>query len=66
MNTKALAALVGTLSLGTLATGCATTKTAQQSNTADSKATEGQGGKKSASSTNEAGCTAYDPGKGGK
>lgn len=66
MNTKALAALVGTLSLSALATGCATTKTAQQTNTSDSKATEGQGGKKSASATSEAGCTAYDPGKGGK
>lgn len=67
MNTKALAALVGTLSLGTLATGCVTTKPAQQTdNSQDSKATEGQGGKKGASSTSEAGCTAYDPGKGGK
>jgi hypothetical protein len=64
MNRKALAALVGTLSLGSLATGCATTKTAQQTSGADSKATEGQSGKKSASA--EAGCTAYDPGKGGK
>jgi hypothetical protein len=41
MNIKALAAIVGTLSLGALATGCATNKTAEGSGEAAAKGAEG-------------------------
>ena len=41
MNVKALAAIVGTLSLGALATGCASSKAAENpSGTTDATATE--------------------------
>ena len=48
MNIKTMAAIVGTLSLGTLATGCATAKSAETT-TAQEKGGEAQcGGQKAA------------------
>jgi uncharacterized low-complexity protein len=60
MNVKALAAIVGTLSLGALATGCASNKSAEGQATS-SEAKPAEGGCKAAGSEakpNEGGCKA--------
>ncbi|MCP3143761.1 hypothetical protein [Pyxidicoccus xibeiensis] len=56
MNVKALAAIVGTLSLASLATGCASTKSAEAS--AEKGAEAGCSGQKAAEEKGaEAGCS---------
>jgi uncharacterized low-complexity protein len=76
MNVKTLAALVGTLSLGSLATGCATTSSAAaptekglQDSSGATKPQEGQPSNDAASATPEkggnAGCGAGGCGAGG-
>jgi uncharacterized low-complexity protein len=44
MNIKTMAAIVGTLSLGTLATGCATSKAAAPEQTGTAAASQEKGG----------------------
>jgi len=52
MNVKAFAAIVGTLSLGALATGCASNKAAEGSGTTESAGAQAAcGGDKSATGT---------------
>ncbi|MBJ6762064.1 hypothetical protein JGU66_14925 [Myxococcaceae bacterium JPH2] len=60
MNVKALAAIVGTLSLGALATGCASTKSAEGPQAASSeKGAEGScGAKATEAKGSEASCNA--------
>ena len=54
MNVKAFAAIVGTLSLGALATGCASNKAAEGSTTEASGAQASCGGDKAATGTQAA------------
>ncbi|MBZ4398875.1 hypothetical protein OWM54_34805 [Myxococcus sp. MISCRS1] len=60
MNAKALAAIVGTLSLASLATGCASTKSAEAQPAAAEKGAEGSCGAQKAEGDKgaEAGCGA--------
>ncbi|MCP3104415.1 hypothetical protein LZ198_36685 [Myxococcus sp. K15C18031901] len=58
MNAKALAAIVGTLSLASLATGCASTKAAEGQQATSEKGAEGSCGAAKATEAKgaEAGC----------
>lgn len=56
MNVKALAAIVGTLSLGALATGCASNKAAEGGATTETKGTEAQCNKGTETKGSEAQC----------
>lgn len=66
MNVKALAAIVGTLSLGALATGCASSKAAEVPAGSEVEAKGAEGGCKGASEAKgaEGGCKGATEAKG--